>query len=166
MPLTFPANRELGHYQWLVRMKGNTLPQLWKHQHLLYFSCYLWPRTYNWSHSWDRNHMHKETLFNPLLTRHSWALPACANVRAINGSLIRKCHLIGKRLMTNRIFLMMVQEEVLHFCGRKAAICPKCLIQLLKYLICTVCSYTSFSLALGFHSGFHLLRRGLYAMEI
>lgn len=85
VPLTFSVNRELGHYQWLVRMKGNTLPQLWKHQHLLYFSCYLWPRTYNWSHSWDRNHMHKETRFNPLLTRHSWALSVCANVRAING---------------------------------------------------------------------------------
>lgn len=43
VPLTFAVNRELGHLQWLARMKGNTSPQLWKHQHLLYFSCYLWP---------------------------------------------------------------------------------------------------------------------------
>lgn len=44
--------------------------------------------------------MHKETHFNPLLTCHSWVLTACVNVRAINPSFIRKCHLIGKGLMT------------------------------------------------------------------
>lgn len=87
VPLTFSVNRELGRYQWLVRMKGNTSHQLWKQQHLLYFSCYLWPGTYNWPHSWDRNHMHKETQFNPLLAHYSWVLTTCANVRAINTPL-------------------------------------------------------------------------------
>lgn len=87
VPLTFAVNGELGHYQGLVRMKGNTSPQLWKYQHLLYFSCYLWPGTYNWSHSWDRNHMQREMNFNPLLAHHSWVLTVCANVRGINASL-------------------------------------------------------------------------------
>lgn len=87
VPLTLPVNGELGHYQWLVRMKGNTAPRLWKYQHLLHFSCYLWPGTYNWSHSWDRNHMQRETNFNSLLAHGSWVLTVCANVRDINTSL-------------------------------------------------------------------------------
>lgn len=77
VPLTLPVSGELGHYQWLVRMKGNTSPRLWKYQHLLYFSCYLWLETYNWSHGWDRNHMQRETNFNPLLAHRSWVLSVC-----------------------------------------------------------------------------------------